>query len=693
MLLNSSCSVVASAAPLLPTNAVDSFMRLYRNFSGLPCQNETVVVEAAMSLLQRATSRSFLAGLDSFTTTRGIDFSLVRCAILRQATPAGLAQVAAQSAQAERVVANLLADGILMRDVLMAGGARDNKIGEAMIIFNSLLNASKVVSMTPSPLPATAPDAPHPAQCADVHNNSCIHNPWGKLAGYPKTGVVNASACCALCRAASECVAWTHYGTTCNVFGSMDSRSKVNAGSCVAGGELPQPPPIRPHPPPEPSNPWDDRSPQRILRRLALGTALEFAVPFKHMNDDTYVDPVARYLDYEGAYLAGDLDPGFESLTAFECRFVTNSPALDTELAWLRATMSNFRPDQIAHNESDGDPAWRYASVVHTDVQYHDPLFRIASYTDIPAAGGECGPRAWFGRFARRAFGMPVWGVKQQGHAAMSTWSPEGWSTLLGAGWDHVWWDDQSGSDFNLETQSREYRGIFQQVLRAQWAGSALGEPPVDRSWTPRLPGKAYGQGGLWNALALYLKKATIATYGRPPTRRLQKPVVQTKVAQLVHTWSRKRAVEQIVTAKDGSILIPASTAMLSRNAEVLPSFDAGLQLLHTGEWKDHPMDAAFEYHIDVSTTQTMQLLVNFTTWHIDQHLLFEAPNVSNATRAVPVFRTAGWWNLTEPISVKLVAGTNILRFWRNDSRAMAFKNLVLRRVAVDNYGRRLELM
>ena len=103
-------------------------------------------------------------------------------------------------------------------------------------------------------------------------------------------------------------------------------------------------------------------------------------------------------------------------------------------------------------------------------------------------------------------------------------------------------------------------------------------------------------------------------------------------------------------------------------------------------------MDAAFEYHIDVSTTQTMQLRVNFTTWHIDQHLLFEAPNVSNATRAVPVFRTAGWWNLTEPISVKLVAGTNILRFWRNDSRAMAFKNLVLRPVAVDNYGRRLEL-
>ena len=402
------------------------------------------------------------------------------------------------------------------------------------------------------------------------------------------------------------------------------------------------------------------------------------------MNNDEFVDPVARYLVYERAYLAGDLDPGFESLTAFECRFVTNSPALDEELSWLRATMANFRPDQIAHNESDGDPAWRYAAVVHTDVQYHDPEFKIASYTDIPATGGECGPRAWFGRFARRAFGMPVWGVKQQGHAAMSTWSPEGWTTLLGAGWDHVWWNDQSGSDFNLETQSREYRGVFQQVLRAQWAGHALGELPVSRTWTPRIPGKGYGQGGLWSALAFYLKKATIAKYGQPPTRRREQEVVQTKVALLCTRWAQKQPTETIRTAADGTMSIPASTAILSRNAVVMPSFDSGLQLLHSGEWKGRPMEADFEYHIQVATTRTMRLAANFTTWHVNQHLQLEMPNVSNSTLAIPVFRTIGWWNLMEPIAVKLVAGTNVLRFWRNDSRSMAFKNLILYPADVD---------
>jgi hypothetical protein len=95
-------------------------------------------------------------------------------------------------------------------------------------------------------------------------------------------------------------------------------------------------------------------------------------------------------------------------------------------------------------------------------------------------------------------------------------------------------------------------------------------------------------------------------------------------------------------------------------------------------------MEADFEYHIQVATTRMMQLAVNFTTWHVDQHLQLETPNVSNATRAVPVFRTIGWWNLTEPIAVKLVAGTNVLRFWRNDSRSMAFKNLVLYPANVD---------
>jgi hypothetical protein len=63
--------------------------------------------------------------------------------------------------------------------------------------------------------------------------------------------------------------------------------------------------------------PWDDRSPDTVLKRLALGVSLALAVPIEHRYADTmpnasmFVDPIARYLHYERHYLAGDLDPAF----------------------------------------------------------------------------------------------------------------------------------------------------------------------------------------------------------------------------------------------------------------------------------------------------------------------------------------------------------------------------------------------
>ncbi len=267
-------------------------------------------------------------------------------------------------------------------------------------------------------------------------------------------------------------------------------------------------------------------------------------------------------MHYENAYLSGDLDPAFEVLTGFECRHVSNSPALNQELKWLRSTLANFRPDHIAINNSWN--LWRYARAVKTDVKYHHPQWikDPHDYTQIPAAGGECGPRAWFGRFTRRAFGLPVWGIKEPGHAAMTTWSPMGWAVLLGAGWDHGWWDSgRSGSDFLLETQSREYRGVFQIVLRGQWAAHSLGEKPVNPSWTPRLPGKGYGQGGLWNALMLYQKKIAVNKYGPPPPRLVAKSVVATKVDSLLKRWGHRDSIRNITIGENGTITIPAATA------------------------------------------------------------------------------------------------------------------------------------
>jgi hypothetical protein len=143
--------------------------------------------------------------------------TLVRCAVLVESTADGLALFASNSTVNKALVDQLLGDTMLMRDMLIAGGANGGKYGEAVAIYTKLLKVSKLLS--------------------------------------------------------------------------LEERDE---------DEL-----------------WDDRSQKNILRRLALGTAVEHAIPIKHHFPvpTTFVEPVARYLHYEKAYMAGDLDPEIEVMT------------------------------------------------------------------------------------------------------------------------------------------------------------------------------------------------------------------------------------------------------------------------------------------------------------------------------------------------------------------------------------------
>jgi len=233
---------------------------------------------------------------------------------------------------------------------------------------------------------------------------------------------------------------------------------------------------------------WDDRSQGNYLKRLALGLSLMHAVPIHHKyvdpacdddydwcppgenNTEQWIDPVDRFMHYATAYRAGDLDPAAEVLSSWECRHASQSDASNEDLDWLRKTLAIYRPDHIATGYD-----WRYARAVKTDVAYGDP--QCASmpgvcdghYAQIPASDGVCGPRAFFGRYTRLAFGLPVWGATQKGHAAMTTWTPNGWTVLLGGGWPFSWWGDRSGPDWLLEAKARENRSAFQKVLRGSW--------------------------------------------------------------------------------------------------------------------------------------------------------------------------------------------------------------------------------
>ena len=207
-----------------------------------------------------------------------------------------------------------------------------------------------------------------------------------------------------------------------------------------------------------------------MRQKLTMAIALQLAKPILHFHakdngddDNCYVDPIQRYWHYVNTYESvtnNDLDDVFDKLSIFDLRYVINSDAIDRELTWGRSYLKNYRPDQILTK----DTQWKYCRSVRTDVNYRHPDHKFDSYQELLSAGGECGPRAFFGRFICKSFGIPTWGCRQPGHAAMTHYTQDkGWLVCLGAAWKYSWWDDErygatsrrNGPDFYQETQAR----------------------------------------------------------------------------------------------------------------------------------------------------------------------------------------------------------------------------------------------
>ena len=83
-----------------------------------------------------------LADLDKALSSESLDAKLVKAAVIASATPRGLAVFAQQGSEHEVLIDRLLANDKLMRDMLIAGGARENQYGPAMQIYTAIAKAS-----------------------------------------------------------------------------------------------------------------------------------------------------------------------------------------------------------------------------------------------------------------------------------------------------------------------------------------------------------------------------------------------------------------------------------------------------------------------------------------------------------------------------------------------------------------------
>ncbi len=307
-----------------------------------------------------------------------------------------------------------------------------------------------------------------------------------------------------------------------------------------------------------------------VLHRLAVAIALEHATPIAQTNavesppDDIpedVVDPVRRYLNYETAYMEGELDQNFDTLTTWELRYVVNGDEPDEIAAWGRKTMRNFCPDHVLEPNHN----WLYAIIVRTNIPYgssrvkdDDP--KLQKYQNILRNGGICGRRAFFGRFILRSFGIPTTARPSKGHAALCHWRPnDSWQVNLGPGWGKGWTWTQYKKDVNFEemTRARNHPELYKQVKMAQWIGDLFGE---NRVYGLHDENQKKINIGLWYHLSLKVQESILAKHKTIPPRKREGAPVDTIFAASKKEKSRGGSISCVVDGGKTNIHIPASS-------------------------------------------------------------------------------------------------------------------------------------
>jgi hypothetical protein len=97
---------------------------------------------AAATTNAQAPAKTVLANLEKFLASDPLDAKLVKCVVLAEATPRGLAEFAQQGKEQEALVEKLLADADLMKRMVMADGASGGRYGQAMKIYTDIQQAS-----------------------------------------------------------------------------------------------------------------------------------------------------------------------------------------------------------------------------------------------------------------------------------------------------------------------------------------------------------------------------------------------------------------------------------------------------------------------------------------------------------------------------------------------------------------------
>jgi hypothetical protein len=411
------------------------------------------------------------------------------------------------------------------------------------------------------------------------------------------------------------------------------------------------------------------------LQRLALGIAVELAVPKAEFDTpDIFIDPVKRYLHYEQAYLHGELDPAFGHFTTFHYRYATNCDAPNEQLGWAREMLRNYRPDLAML----GTQRWRYIFLVRSDMGYNQPDYQghPRTYPQMLSGGGQCGPRAWMGRFMCQAFGIPIWGVRQPGHAAVSRWTPSGWAICLGADWPWSYWQGRCGTDFKLESLAREHGGDqYITVNRLEWVANGVSEPKIDVGKGIVHPDR------FWGSLALCQKSRLAEKTGGNETQCKRSEAPQAVVTLAERVLQSPLENGRVTFQEDGVIVVPATACSQPKSSTTYADY----QRSYLGGKQLYLKEAGVvEYVLDaIPETKTYKLSLRIVNVHSKQQpLLITISSFANPQQPVTIVSvdvpyTIGEWHWTDPVEVELTQGSNHITLSRETpNKGLSFKDM-----------------
>jgi len=425
-----------------------------------------------------------------------------------------------------------------------------------------------------------------------------------------------------------------------------------------------------------------ERAKEGVFNRIAMAIALELAAPELCGYKD--VDPVKRYTFYEKSYLDKALDSNFDKHSIWLMRQIVNDPHTEEDMLWMREMLWNYRPDMI--NAPEAYIA-RYVGLMNTEFghkpQERDEKLPYTAMQQWIDKGGQCGPKAFFGRCLGRSFGIPVWGGRLRSHTAMFYWTPRGWNSILGISWINGFWtvdqvEPMRAWYFHIQAIARNYPQDYEKVCRAQWTGDVLEESRIDGM-------KSEETGGLWNALALNKAMAIcLERAGKKPDWHKPEVLVVPWLAEARNKESPNipeplmkpeiTADDRTITvAEDGSMTIPAvaCTAPTTNTLKIvmMNSRDGGKQL----HYRRYELPEPFVYEVTAPKAGTYDLVVKACTVNRDQFFVLTV-NDDKAPVNVQMPYTVGKWGDSNPVKVMLKAGKNNLAFNRTVPEGIDFQ-------------------